>query len=86
MLQYIISYKNRNQILLPDDGESVKLRIAMINWFIGLLVFLAYIYIYILYICICMYVFIYIYIYIIYIYLYIIYKYNIYLAQKKLPK
>ena len=64
MLQYIISYKNRNKILLPDDGESVRLRIAMINWFIGLLVFLAYIYIYIyyIYVYVCMYLYIYIYI------------------------
>ena len=29
MFQYIISRKNRNKILLPDDHENVKLRAAI---------------------------------------------------------
>ena len=33
MFQYIISYKNRNKILLPDDRENVKLTVAINNLF-----------------------------------------------------
>ena len=28
MFQYIISYKNRNTMLLPRDRENMKLRVA----------------------------------------------------------
>ena len=29
MFQYIISCKNRNKTLLPDDRENVKIRVAI---------------------------------------------------------
>ena len=29
MFQFMISYKNRNKMLLPDDRENVKLRVGI---------------------------------------------------------
>ena len=52
MFPYIISCKNRNEILLPDDLDNVKLKVA-INWLIRFTCNqFSYIYIYIyIYIC-----------------------------------
>ena len=88
MFQYIISCKNRNKILLPDDHENVKLRVAVTylihfscnQLYIALVFYMEQylIAIYILYNEYILYVlYIYIHIYILYIYtLYILYIYT----------
>ena len=90
MFQYIISCKNRNKILLPDDHENVKLRVAVTylihfscnQLYIALVFYMEQylIAIYILYneyILYVLYIYIYIHIYILYIYtLYILYIYT----------
>ena len=93
MFQYIISCKNRNKILLPDDHENVKLRVAVTylihfscnQLYIALVFYMEQylIAIYILYneyILYVLYIYIYIYIY----YTYIHYIYYIYIQNSSL--